>query len=217
MRRSQAAFTLIEILMSLMILAIGLASVLSVFIVGVHASREVVDESAAAVSAKAVLSRLMAEDANADEERDFPKLLAVMRGDGSEPSTHWVWLNWDPVTGTKQQFAGTVGTPIDETALDNNVPPKPVADGSPFSWRCRASLHRGKPGNPLEDLQVGTEWIRLKRGRVDDTDPQQWNNPDNEELWRVTIQIFRDVQPGVHVSGTEPLAMFDTYICTAHR
>ncbi len=214
MRRSHAAFTLIEILMSLMILSIGLASVLSVFIVGVHASREVVDESAAAVSAKAVLSRLLAEDANADGERDFPKLLADIR---TQSSDDWVWLSWDPGGGSPSQFTGTVGTPVDEDALDTSVPPKPVADGSPFSWRCRASLHRGKPGNPLEDLQVGTEWIRLKRGRLDEGDPQQWNNPDNEELWRVTIQIFRDVQPGVHVSGTEPLAMFDTYVCTAHR
>jgi len=217
MRRSQAAFTLIEILMSLMILAIGLASVLSVFIVGVHASREVVDESAAAVSAKAVLSRLLAEDANADEERDLPKLLSVMRGDGADPSTHWVWLSWAPGGGVPDQYSGTVGTAVDDDALDSNVPPRPVAVGSPFSWRCRASLHRGKPGNPLEDLQVGGEWIRLKRGRVDEDDLQQWNNPDNEELWRVTIQIFRDVQSGVHVSGTEPLAMFDTYVCTAHR
>jgi len=215
MRRSHAAFTLIEILMALMILSIGLASVLSVFIVGVHASREVVDESAAAVSAKAVLSRLLAEDANADEERDFPKYLADVRGDGAEPDNHWVWLTWDP-SGAKQEFPGTVGTPVDEAALDSAVPPRPVAVGSPFSWRCRASLHRGKPGNPLEDLQVGTKWIRLKEGRVDD-DPLQWNNPDNEELWRVTIQIFRDVKSGEHVSGTEPLATFDTYVCTAHR
>lgn len=212
MRRSHAAFTLIEILMALMILAIGLASVLSVFVVGVHASREVVDESAAAVSAKAVLSRLMAEDADADGERDFPKLLAFIRGDGSEPSAHWVWLNRGPGGGPIGQHPGPVGTPVDDTALDGSVPPMPMASGSPFSWRCRASLHRGKLGNPLEDLQVGGEWVRLKASRLDEGNPQQWNNPDNEELWRVTIQIYRDYRP-----GTEPLAMFDTYICTAHR
>jgi prepilin-type N-terminal cleavage/methylation domain-containing protein len=211
MRRIHAAFTLIEILMALMILAIGLASVLSVFVVGVHASREVVDESAAAVSAKAALSRLLAEDALDDGERDFPKLLATMRGPGSEPATHWVWVNWDPGGPMGVPYSGTVGTQPDDTTLDDNVPPKPVADGSPFSWRCRASLHRGKPGNPLEDLKVGTNYVRLKSGRVD-ADPQQWNNPDNEELWRVTIQIFRDWVPGM-----DSLATFDTYVCAAHR
>ena len=59
---------------------------------------------------------------------------------------------------------------------------------------------------------------RLPEGTDPDTGVPYWktptrpNNPDNDELWRVTIQIFRDYE-----AGDEPLASFDTFVCTAHR
>lgn len=221
MRQRHRAFTLIEILMALMILSIGLASVLSVFVVGLHASREVVDESAAAVSAKAVLSRLLAEDAlpagTPDGVRDFPEAIAIARGDGATPLADWIWMTRDPVTIASappiERLSGSVGgTPPDDGTLHGAVPPSPVATGSPYSWRCRASRHRGEPGNPVKDLEVAGQWMELKAGRIDQSDAQQWNNPDNDELWRVTIEIYRDYE-----LGRRPLATFDTYICTAHR
>ena len=213
MRQRHRAFTLIEILMALMILSIGLASVLSVFVVGLHASREVVDESAAAVSAKAVLSRLLAEDVpdagTPDGVRDFPEAIADARGDGATPLADWIWMTRDPVIGSAPPIdhdEGSVG------AAEAPPDPSPVAKDSPYSWRCRASRHRGEPGNPVKDLKVASQWVELRAGRIDQSDPQQWNNPDNDELWRVTIEIYRDYE-----LGKRPLATFDTYICTAHR
>ncbi len=204
------AFTLIEIMMALMILAIGLSSVLSVFIVGLHASRKVVDESAAAVTAKAALSRVLAEDADANGERDFLERIELEREDDKD----WVWMSRGPVSAAStpdiEHLSGLAGpTP----PVDSSLPaPQPVAVGSEFSWRCRASRIRGEPGRPTTDMEHPTEpgeWAEIKIGRVPTS---QENNPDSDELWRVTIQVFRNYRLGI-----KPLATFDTYVCTAHR
>ncbi len=211
------AFTLIEILMSLMVLAIGLASVLSVFVVGVRASRDVVDESAAAVAAKVALARVLSEDELPDPpdgKRDFLEIIELARNADRD----WVWLH--DKTNT---YSGTVGGE-DEAQIPD---PVPVAQGSRYGWRGRASRYRGDPARPTKDLEKdgdGTAtYVPLAKGRIPEgTDPDTnvpyWkdstrpNNPDNDELWRLTIQVFRDYRP-----GERALAEFDTFVCTAHR
>lgn len=207
-------FTLIEILMAMMVLSIGLASVLSVFIVGLRASRRVVDESAAAIAAKAMLARVLSEDVlpagvgggtvDGDGVRDFLEMIAVARGIGS-PQCDWVWIH-----DKNTPVSGNIGDP--ET--DAEIPaPVPIALDSRFSWRCRASRYRGNPEKePRLDFQdpnnPGT-FVPLTDGRVPLT---QINNPDSDEMWRLTMEIYRDFQV-----GRRPLATFETYICMAHR
>ncbi len=210
-RESPRAFTLIEVLMAMMVLSIGLASVLSVFIVGLRSSRRVVDESAAAVAAKAVLARVLYEDnrpedatgtgANGDGVRDYLELIATARGDGEEPACDWVWIH-----DLDQMSAGS-GANVDDAAIPA---PVPVADGSRFSWRCRASRFRGVPGKPREDLVLNTgPPVTLKEGRVPTS---QERNPDSDEMWRILVEVYRD-----YADGMRPLAEFETYVCMAHR
>jgi len=212
-RGATRAFTLIEILMAMMVLSIGLASVLSVFIVGLRSSRRVVDESAAAVAAKAMLSRVLSEDVfppsqdklmqpDGDGVRDFLEIIAQARGP-AEPLCDWIWIH-----DTDSVVAGNVGNPA------GTVPdPLPVAQDSRFSWRCRASRFRGVPGKPREDLRDPSTgmYVPLMAGRVPDS---QLTNPDSDELWRLSIEIYRDFprQPNM-----KPLATFETYVCMAHR
>jgi prepilin-type N-terminal cleavage/methylation domain-containing protein len=211
-RRSARGFTLIEILMAMMVLSIGLASVLSVFIVGLRTSRRVVDESAAAVAAKAMLARVLSEDvmpagvggsASGDGVRDFLELIAVARGNGS-PQCDWVWIH-----DRNAVFSGKVGG----GEADIDIPdPTPIALDSDFGWRCRASRYRGKPGEPrkdLEDPHNGGMYVPLTTGRVP---MSQINNPDSDEMWRLTIEIYRD-----YMAGQSPLSTFETYACMAHR
>jgi len=211
MRGGARGFTLIEILMAMMILSIGLASVLSVFVVGLRSSRRVVDESAAAVAAKAMLARVLSEDVlpknvgapDGDGVRDYLELIALARGPG-DPQCDWVWIhNQNNVT------SGTVGT----VPADDAIPaPVSIATDSRFSWRCRASRHRGVPGQPrvdFEDPNSPGSYILLGDGRIPDS---QATNPDSDEMWRLTLEIYRDWQVGM-----KPLNTFETYICMAHR
>ncbi len=206
-RRSAGAFTLIEILMALMIVSIGLASVLSVFIVGIHASRDVIDESATAIAAKAVLARVLFEDemdgagaAVSDGRRDYIQIIRSVR----ENNDDWVWLHDKNIVAP---YSGTVAD--NEDAIPA---PAEVAQNSIYSWRCRASRHRGDPANSTISLVDDSgNPILLLTGRIP---LSQVDNPDSDELWRLTIEIFRDFDPA---DETEPLARFDTYICTAHE
>ena len=210
-RRTPRAFTLIEILMAMMVLSIGLASVLSVFIVGLRSSRRVVDESAAAVTAKAMLSRVLSEDVLpvigpgevGDGVRDYLQIIALARG-GGVPECDWVWIH--DQTG---EFSGDAGGPED----DINVPdPVSITIDSHYSWRCRASRFRGVPGKPrkdLEDPRSPGRYIPLKAGRVP---ASQDLNPDSDEMWRLTMEIYCDFK-----EGDMPLATFETYVCMAHR
>lgn len=217
-RGSPGAFTLIEILMALMVLSIGLASVLSVFVVGVRASRDVVDESASAVAAKAALARLLSEDiepvGNPDGRRDFLEIIELARNANSD----WVWLH-----NKASPYSGTVGT--EDEALIPIPEFLDEARSSRYRWRGRASRYRGDPADPSRDLDTdgAGSYVPLAKGRVPEgTDPEtgvaNWrdpmhpNNPDNDEIWRVTIEIYRDFE-----EGDEPLASFDTFVCTAHR
>jgi hypothetical protein len=196
--------------MAMMVLSIGLASVLSVFIVGLRSSRRVVDESAAAVAAKAVLARVLYQDdrpqdgtgtgANGDGVRDYLELIAVARGDGESPACDWVWIH------DLDDMAAGSGSNIDDSAIPA---PMPVAAGSRFSWRCRASRFRGVPGKPRQDLVVNSSPAALIDGRI----PQsQERNPDSDEMWRLLIEVYRD-----YTNGMSPLAEFETYVCMAHR
>ncbi len=210
MRRSAEAFTLIEILMALMILSIGLASVLSVFIVGIHASRDVIDESATAIAAKAVLARVLFEDEvdaagslGSDGKRDYIQMIRWARAQNDD----WVWLHDKNIAGP---YSGQ--WVLDHTNEDAVPAPQPIAAGSLYSWRCRASRHRGDPANSATDLKDdANNPVMIKTGRIPES---QRDNPDSDELWRLTIEIYRDFDPANEV---EPLARFDTYICTAHE
>ena len=128
-------FTLIEILMAMMVLSIGLASVLSVFIVGLRSSRRVVDESAAAVAAKAMLARVLSEDIlpagsppddpHGDGVRDYLELIATARGGAEDPACDWVWIH-----NKNSMTAGDLGDNED----DSSIPaPEPIAANSRFS------------------------------------------------------------------------------------
>jgi prepilin-type N-terminal cleavage/methylation domain-containing protein len=189
MRRAAGAFTLIEILIALMVLSVGMASVLAVFVAGVRASQEVVDESAAALSAKAVMVRVLTEEEEIDDRpvRLFLKKIV----DAREAGYRFVWIH-------------------DEPCFDNtNVPPAvPVAGGSLYSWRCRASSYRTDPKDPVEDLTVKGRKVELREGRITE---EQFENPDSDELWRLAIEIYRTYKP-----GAEPIATFQTFVCTAH-
>lgn len=187
------AFTLIEILIALMVLSIGMASVLAVFIAGVKASREVVDESAAALSAKAVLVRVLTEETVVEGKlvRAFLQKVVQAREEGFR----FVWIHVEP-----------------HYADEDVPPPVPVAAGSVYSWRCRASSYRSNPMDPVMDLgrkgAAAGEKVMLKEGRI----PQeQMENPDSDELWRLAIEIYRSYRP-----DARPIASFQTYICTAH-
>jgi hypothetical protein len=179
-----------EVLMALMILGVGLASVLAVFVAGVRASHDVVNESAAAVAAKAVVARILAEE-NADGERVFVSKIIEAR-EGNEDV---VWIHAKACYG------------------DSDVPdPAPVAEGSLYSWRCRASQYHAAVGDPTADaenppyLGPGKHTLaadRVKRGEF---------HPDSNELWRLTVEIFRSYKP-----GQNPLGTYQTYICTARR
>lgn len=213
MRRSSGGFTLIEILMAMMVLAVGLASVLSVFVVGLRASRDVIDESASAVAAKAVLARVLSEDVDPDNvygRRDFLKQIEEQRR--APNLAVWIWMVRDPVSDDNPNppieiLSGVAGdSPPDEAAIPD---PKPIAENSVFSWRCRASRHRGEAMDPTQDLLDGADPVPMKSGRIPATQDQ---NPDSDELWRLTIQIYRDFK-----QGRKPLTTFDTYVCTAHR
>jgi hypothetical protein len=65
-----------------------------------------------------------------------------------------------------------------------------------------------------------TPIVELKVGRVSDT---QLKNPDSDELWRVTVEVYRAVNVNsegkmtVDAATTEPVNTFQTYVCTAHR
>ena len=202
MARDHRAFTLIEILMAMMVLSIGLASVLSVFMVGLRSSRRVVDESVAAVAAKAVLSRVLSEDDEpADGVRDYLQLIADARGINPEPACDWVWIH---DRGNAAQ--GTIGASEDDDAVAD---PMPIATNSRFGWRCRASRFRGKPGNPRLDLVVNGKPVPLKQGRIPVSQEQ---NPDSEEVWRLLVEIYRDYE-----KDRKALASFETYVCLAHR
>jgi len=193
-RRSARGFTLIEILMALMVLAIGLASVLAVFVAGVRSSKRVVDESAAALSASAVLARILAEDeVTPYGERDFLAKIETARQNG----TGSLWIN-----PSGQNSADPVSTAN--------------ASSTMYCWRARASRFRGDVANPIEDM---SPMVELKTGRVSSA---QMNNPDSEELWRVTVEIYRanDVDGnGVMPvnTGAQPVDTYQTYVCTAHR
>lgn len=210
------AFTLIEILMAMMVLSIGLASVLSVFIVGLRSSRRVVDESAAAVAAKAMLARVLYEDIvdsaggpDADGVRDYLQLIVDARGP-NDPECDWVWIH-----DKTAPISGNVGG----SEADGVIPdPVLIATNSRFSWRCRASRLRGVPGIPRQDLVVTSgpnggvgpgNTVLLTQGRVPDS---QKLNPDSDEMWRLLIEIYRDYTP-----GRNALAEFETYVCMAHR
>ena len=204
MTRDRRAFTLIEILMAMMVLSIGLASVLSVFIVGLRSSRRVVDESTAAVAAKAVLSRVLYEDvapAGGDGVRDYLELIAIARGIDPEPDCDWVWIH-DKTDAQK----GTIGGDEGDTVVAD---PVRIALKSRFSWRCRASRFRGEPGKPRLDLVVNGAPVPLKQGRIP---ASQEHNPDSEEMWRLLIEIYRDYE-----KDRKALASFETYVCLAHR
>ncbi|MHC4253448.1 MAG: type IV pilus modification PilV family protein [Planctomycetota bacterium] len=205
-------FTLIEILMAMMVLSIGLASVLSVFIVGLRSSRRVVDESAAAVAAKAMLARVLSEDIlppsggagdpDGDGVRDYLELIATARGGAEDPACDWVWIH-----DKGAMTAGNIGQAEDDGVVPE---PKPIADNSRFSWRCRASRFRSLPANPRKDLvDAAGNGVSLKEGRVP---ASQDRNPDSDEMWRIMIEVYRD-----YVPGRKPLASFETYVCMAHR
>jgi prepilin-type N-terminal cleavage/methylation domain-containing protein len=197
MRTRSGGFTLIEILMALMVLAIGLASVLAVFLAGVRASKDVVEESAAAVSAKAVLTRILSEEKWSKAKnrlvRPFIEQIMERYGDGH------VWL-WDEEIASAE----------DETKA------WPVAGpGSQYCWRCRASRFRPDPNDPLQDDTTK----KLIEGRVSAV---QEGNPDSDELWRLIIEIYRgqrqDPNDGtMDATIVEPIMTFRTYICTGHR
>jgi len=199
-------FTLIEILMALMVLTVGLASVLSIFVHGVRSSRDVVDESAATLSASAVLARILSEDGDdshqADGERDY---LAIIEHARRQKGADWVWVH-----DKDKPFSGKVGA---EVKPEDIPAPVPVAEGSVYSWRCRASRYRSAPRNNPDgtaDLRLRKgDYVPLQKGRVSQN---QEKNPDSDEFWRLTIQVFRDYKfnPG-------PLATFQMFVCTAHR
>ena len=192
MRRAAGAFTLIEILIALMVLSVGMASVLAVFVAGVRASQEVVDESAAALSAKAVMVRILTEETVDPKGRPVRKYLSKVVN-ARESGSPFVWIHGAPYYGEN----------------DENVPdPELVAEGSLYSWRCRASSYRTDPKDAAEDLMVKATKVRLKEGRVPD---EQIENPDSDELWRLAIEIYR-----VYTPESEPVAIFQTYVCTAH-
>jgi prepilin-type N-terminal cleavage/methylation domain-containing protein len=202
-RRTAGAFTLIEILIALMVLSIGMASVLAVFIAGVRASREVVDESAAALSAKAVLVRILTEeavDAEGTSVRVFLDEIVKAREDGMRH----VWIHPLAFTPPQSAYFGD----------DDGAPgAAPVAAGSHYSWRCRASNCRSNPKNPVRDLgrKGGGEEgdpVMLKEGRIPE---EQMENPDSDELWRLAIEIYRKYTP-----DSDPIVVFQTYVCTAH-
>ena len=191
--RGATAFTLIEILVALMVLSVGMSSVLAVFIAGVRASQDVVDESAAALSAKAVMVRILTEETEVAGRpvRIFLNVIVRAREDGYR----FVWIHREP------------------HYTNEGVPDAvPVAEGSRYSWRCRASSFRSNPQDPVMDLgrkgPGGGEPVMLKEGRVQ---KQQMDNPDSDELWRLAIEIYRSYKP-----GAEPIATFQTYVCTAH-
>jgi len=190
MRRGAPGFTLIEILMALMVLAVGLASVLAVFVAGVRSSHRVVDESAAALAASAALSRILSEDTKPPlGERDFLSTIELAREQGRD----YVWIT--PFEGKK---AIPVGIDMPESL---------------YCWRARASRFRGDVRDPMKDTAR-----RLIEGRVSDT---QKRNPDSDELWRVTVEIYRSVgqdeQGNMDVSKQTPVSVYQTYVCTAHR
>ena len=186
------AFTLIEILIALMVLSIGMASVLAVFIAGVKASREVVDESAAALSAKSLLQRVLTEEDEVEGKQVRVFLNKVV--EAREEGFRFVWIHAEP------------------HYTDEDVPrPVPVAAGSVYSWRCRASSYRSSPVDPVTDLgrkgAAAGDKVMLKEGRVP---KEQVENPDSDELWRLAIEIYRSYRP-----DARPIASFQTYICTA--
>jgi hypothetical protein len=83
-----------------------------------------------------------------------------------------------------------------------------------YCWRARASKYRGKVDDPLTDTG-----IEMKTGRVRQT---QMNNPDSEELWRVTVEIYRsenaDSEGRMTITAKSlPIERYQTYVCTAHR
>ena len=141
-RRTAAAFTLIEILIALMVLSVGMASVLAVFIAGVRASRDVVDESAAALSAKAVLVRILTEEAT-DEDGMPVRLFLNEIVKAREDQMRHVWIHPLAFAPPENAYFG-----------DDDGAPRaaPVAAGSHYSWRCRASSCRSNPKNPVRDL-----------------------------------------------------------------
>jgi prepilin-type N-terminal cleavage/methylation domain-containing protein len=196
-RRNARGFTLIEILMALMVLAVGLASVLAVFVAGVRSSRKVVDESAAALSASAVLARILAEDEELPlGERDFLARIETARKEG----VGFLWIN--PSGDGK---ADPVGARVNDSL---------------YCWRARASKYKTDEADPLADLKRSTgELVPLMTERV----PQKQKlNPDSEELWRVTVEIYRrsdnsSTGPIDLDDNVQPVDTYQTYVCTAHR
>ena len=198
MHRKTRGFTLIEILMALMVLSIGLASVLAVFVTGVRASREVVDDSAAALSARAVLARVLSQDANGDGHRDLLKVI-VDAYSGSEKKG-FIWLRpSDPFVAPD----GSKAYPLAEDATN-----------SLYFWRCRASSYREditkrdpmQDGAPLYENRYSEDLLK--------------NEDTKNELWRLTLEIYRayKVRSGVmDVEDVMPLATYQTYVCTAHK
>jgi hypothetical protein len=88
--------------MALMVLTVGLASVLSVFVHGMRSARESVDESAAALAARAVLARILSEDDPPDGEKDFLAIIAKQQESGG---ADWVWIH-----DKAKPLSGKVGT-----------------------------------------------------------------------------------------------------------
>lgn len=220
---ARRGFTLIEILMAVMLLSIGLSSIMAVFMVGLRASRGVVNESSAAIYAKSILAEVLYRD---DDPIGSPGAGVVDTIDtiytkALVAKKDWIWLHAPDVTGTGGMDANAVADSYEDEAL---APVEIV--GSPFSYRCRASRFRGTPGNPLLDLEVDGVVSELRIGRTprgvledekfglydgEDT-KSQLENPDSDELWRLTIELFDSFR-----SGDRPIASFDTYICLAHR
>jgi hypothetical protein len=92
--------------------------------------------------------------------------------------------------------------------------PVPVAQGSIYSWRCRASRCRKDPKDKdkdgVKDLMLArTGYVRMVTGRVSRT---QEANPDSDDLWRLSILVYRKYE-----LNPNPVASFQTFVCTAHR
>lgn len=200
-RCDRGGFTLIEILIALLILAVGLASILAVFVAGVRAAKDVADESNAALSARAVLSRILVEDEEPDPQADGVRDFLEVLVQAQEAETDWLWLN-PQVPKNWERVQDAQGADLSD---DHNV--WRVADGSVYQWRCRASRLRSAVHDPLADLEGPTGDV----GLAERLSPEQRQNPDNQELWRLTIMIYREYRP-----GKKPLGSFQTYVCTAH-
>lgn len=199
MRRKTRGFTLIEILMALMVLSIGLASVLAVFVTGVRASREVVDDSAAALSARAALARVLSQDLNGDGHRDFLK--AIVDAYSGAEERDFIWLKpSDPFVAPD----GSKAYPMAEDATN-----------SLYFWRCRASSYREDLAKH-DPMQDSGDALYKYRYSAD----QEKNKDTKNELWRLTLEIYRayKVRSGVmDVEDMMPLATYQTYVCTAHK